>query len=192
MYSFFALVSRLKNISRWSLMRNTNPENVSEHSHMTAVLAHALAVIRRDALGIECDPGAVAAAGLYHDASEVMTGDMPTPVKYLNSAITSAYKGAESAARDKLLSRLPENMRETYNPLLDGGKDDTEKAIVHAADKLSAYIKCVEELRAGNNEFRLAAKQTKEKLTALKMPEVDYFLEHFMPAFELTIDEISE
>ncbi|MDR0838036.1 MAG: 5'-deoxynucleotidase [Oscillospiraceae bacterium] len=191
MYSFFALVSRMKNIARWSLMRNSSPENVQEHSHMTAVLAHALAVIRRDVFGVPCDPGAAASAALFHDASEILTGDMPTPIKYLNSQLTTAYKDAERAACDRLLSRLPEQLRGAYSPLLSGGGDDATRALVHAADKLAAYIKCLEEERAGNREFRLAAEQTLAKLKSLALPEVDYFLEHFMPPFELTIDELN-
>ena len=187
-YSFYALVSRMKNISRWSLMRNSSTENVQEHSHMVAVIAHALAVIRRDVYGIPCDPGACAAAALFHDASEIFTGDMPTPVKYFNPDIMAAYKQVESIASQKLLATLPEELRPSYAPLLD--TDGDVKAIVKAADKLSAYIKCLEELKAGNDEFKNAAAQTLEKLHAFGMPEVDYFIENFIPAFELTLDEL--
>lgn len=188
-YSFYALVSRMKNISRWSLMRNSSRENVQEHSHMVAVIAHALAVIRRDVYGIPCDPGACAAAALFHDASEIFTGDMPTPVKYFNPEIMSAYKQVESLASQKLLSTLPEELRPSYAPLLE--TDGDVRRIVKAADKLSAYIKCLEELKAGNDEFRFAASQTLEKLRALGMPEADYFIENFIPAFELTLDELN-
>ena len=187
-YSFYALVSRMKNISRWSLMRNSSTENVQEHSHMVAVIAHALAVIRRDICGIRCDPGICAAAALFHDASEIFTGDMPTPVKYFNPDIMAAYKQVESIASQKLLSTLPEELRPSYSPLLD--TDGDVKTIVKAADKLSAYIKCLEELKAGNDEFRNAAEQTIGKLKAFGMPEVDYFIENFIPAFELTLDEL--
>ncbi len=187
-YSFYALVSRMKNISRWSLMRNSSTENVQEHSHMVAVIAHALAVIRRDIFGIPCDPGTCAAAALFHDASEIFTGDMPTPVKYFNPDIMAAYKQVESIASQKLLSTLPEELRPSYAPLLDTEGD--VKAIVKAADKLSAYIKCLEELKAGNEEFRNAAEQTLQKLRAFGMPEVDYYIENFIPAFELTLDEL--
>ena len=186
--SFYALVSRMKNISRWSLMRNSSTENVQEHSHMVAVIAHALAVIRRDICGIPCDPGTCAAAALFHDASEIFTGDMPTPVKYFNPDIMAAYKQVESIASQKLLSTLPEELRPSYAPLLD--TDGDVKAIVKAADKLSAYIKCLEELKAGNDEFKNAAVQTLQKLRAFGMPEVDYYIENFIPAFELTLDEL--
>jgi 5'-deoxynucleotidase len=186
---FFALISRMKHIARWSLMRNSSPENVQEHSHMTAVLAHALAVIRRDVFGRPCDPGAAAAAALFHDAGEIFTGDLPTPVKYLTPELTSAYRSAERDAAARLLSQLPPELRGSYLPLLTGGDAET-RAIVHAADKLSAYVKCVEEERAGNREFLLAARQTRERLDALAMPEVRYFMERFMPPFELTLDEL--
>ncbi|MDR3209877.1 MAG: 5'-deoxynucleotidase [Oscillospiraceae bacterium] len=189
-HSFFALISRLRNIARWALMRNSLSENVQEHSHMTAVLAHALAVIRRDVYQIPCDPGAAAAAALFHDASEILTGDMPTPIKYLNREITAAYKDAERQAQNRLLATLPELLRGAYRPLLDGGESEDTRALVHAADKLAAYIKCLEEERAGNREFRQAGKQTRERLEALGIPEVQYFLDNFMPAFELSLDEL--
>ena len=189
-YSFFAYLSRMKEISRWALMRNTAPENVQEHSHMTAVIAHALGVIRRDVFHKEANPDAAAAAALFHDASEILTGDMPTPVKYFTPELREAYALVESSAADRLLATLPEELRAAYEPLVQETSDQTE--LVKAADKLSAYVKCLEELRAGNNEFRLAAKQTEEKLRALGMEEVDYFMDHFVPAFELTLDELGE
>ncbi|MDR1330138.1 MAG: 5'-deoxynucleotidase [Oscillospiraceae bacterium] len=187
---FFALISRMKYITRWALMRNSVPENVQEHSHMTAVIAHALAVIRRDVYKIPCDPGEAAAAALFHDAGEIFTGDMPTPIKYMSRELTSAYKDAERSAAGRLLAQLPQELRESYVPLLTGGGETRD--LVHAADKLSAYIKCIEEERAGNREFRLAARQTKARLEALNMPEVDYFIEQFIPPFKLTIDELGE
>lgn len=189
-YNFFALVSRMKNITRWSLMRNSSQENVQEHSHMTAVLAHALAVIRHDIFGEESNPGEAAAAALFHDASEIFTGDMPTPIKYMNSELTSAYKSAENSAKERLLMTLPKEMRTSYAALLSEETDVETAKLVHAADKLAAYIKCLEEERAGNREFRLAAEQTRKKLRALCMPEVDYFIENFMEPFLLTIDEL--
>ncbi|SHI11212.1 5'-deoxynucleotidase [Sporobacter termitidis DSM 10068] len=188
-YSFFALVSRMKNIARWSLMRNSSQENVQEHSHMVAVVAHALAVIRRDVLLLDADPGRAAAAALFHDAPEIFTGDMPTPVKYHNPGIISAYKQVEALASSKLLATLPESMRPAYEPLF-APEDEVTLSLIKAADKLCAYIKCLEELKAGNNEFRSAASQTLAKLKALGMPEVDYFMEHFIGAFELTLDEL--
>ena len=188
-HGFYAFVSRMKNIDRWALMRNSYRENVQEHSHMVSVIAHALAVIRRDELGLEADPDKAAAAALYHDATEIFTGDMPTPVKYQNPDIMKAYKDVEKLASKRLLSTLPEKMRGEYEKLLT--PDETTKSLVKAADKISAFIKCVEELKAGNGEFALAAKQTKSKLEALGMPEVDYFMEKFIPAFELTLDELN-
>ena len=147
---FFAYISRMRFIQRWALMRNTAPENVQEHSHQVAVLAHALAVIRNEQFGGHLDPGAVAVAALYHDASEILTGDMPTPIKYDNPDIQSAYKAVEAMAEQKLLSMLPPDLREAYDQALTI-PDPHVRALVKAADKLSAYIKCVEELKAGNN-----------------------------------------
>ncbi|MDR1590280.1 MAG: 5'-deoxynucleotidase [Oscillospiraceae bacterium] len=186
-HGFFALVSRMKNIDRWALMRNSSRENVQEHSHMVAVIAHALAVIRRDVFGEPSDPGAAAAAALFHDASEIITGDMPTPVKYHSETIKAAYGGVEAEARARLLGALPDALRPAYEDVLTCGG---AAALVKAADKIAAYIKCVEELNAGNGEFRSAAAQTREKISALGMPEADYFMEHFIPAFSLTLDEI--
>ena len=186
---FFAYISRMRFIQRWALMRNTAPENVQEHSHQTAVLAHALAVIRNEKFGGHVDAGAVAAAALYHDASEILTGDMPTPIKYHNPAIRSAYKDVEAVAERKLLDMLPEELRGAFAPALTD-VDPEVRRLVKAADKLSAYIKCVEELKAGNNEFREAAVQTRRALEGYAMPEVDYFLETFMASFSLTLDEL--
>ena len=179
----------MKNIARWSLMRNSANENVQEHSHLVAVIAHALAVIRRDVFGLDADPGQTAAAALFHDASEILTGDMPTPIKYFSPDIITAYKQVEAVASQKLLSTLPVEMRPAYEALLPTGGSDT-LPLVKAADALAAYTKCLEELKAGNLEFRLAAEQTRKKLSALEMPEVGYFMEHFIPAFELTLDEL--
>ena len=186
---FFAYISRMRFIQRWALMRNTAPENVQEHSHQVAVLAHALAVIRNETFGGTVDPGAVAVAALYHDASEILTGDMPTPIKYDNPAIRSAYKDVEAVAERKLLNMLPEELRGAYTTVLTEVDPETER-LVKAADKLSAYIKCVEELKAGNTEFREAAAQTRRALEAYELPEVAYFLETFMDSFSLTLDEL--
>ena len=186
---FFAYVSRMRFIQRWALMRNTAPENVQEHSHQVAVLAHALAVIRNEKFGGTVDPGAVAVAALYHDASEILTGDMPTPIKYDNPAIQHAYKEVEAVAEKKLLHMLPEELQSVYAPILTPADAEVER-MVKAADKLSAYIKCVEELKAGNNEFREAAAQTRKALEAYELPEVGYFLETFMDSFALTLDEL--
>ena len=186
---FFAYISRLRFIQRWALMRNTAPENVQEHSHQAAVLAHALAVIRKEIFGRDIDPGAVAAAALYHDASEILTGDMPTPIKYQNPAIRAAYKDVEAMASERLLSMLPEELQTCYAPVLTEAAPEVEE-LVKAADKLSAYIKCVEELKAGNAEFRDAAAQTRKALKAFALPEVAYFLDTFMDSFSLTLDEL--
>ena len=186
---FFAYISRMRFIQRWALMRNTAPENVQEHSHQAAVLAHALAVIRNEKFGGTADPGAVAAAALYHDASEILTGDMPTPIKYENPAIRGAYKDVEAVANRKLLTMLPEALHSAYAPLLTEVPPEIE-ALVKAADKLSAYIKCVEELKAGNAEFRDAAAQTRKALEGYGLPEVEYFLETFMDSFSLTLDQL--
>ncbi len=188
MDSFYALIARMKNIDRWALMRSVTRENVQEHSHMVAVLAHALAVIRREVYGVPCDANAAAAAALYHDAGEILTGDLPTPIKYNNPEIMAAYRQVEAAAAQKLLGMLPEELRPAYAPLL-AGPDPDLKPLVKAADKLSAYIKCIEERRAGNDEFLQAERKTLETLRGYHMPEVDYFLEKFIPAFERTLDE---
>jgi len=171
-------------------MRNTSVENVSEHSHMVAVIAHALAVIRRDVMGMESDPGKEAAIALFHDASEMFTGDLPTPIKYFDPDIMVAYKRVESVASAKLLTALPKELRSSYEALLSPDNGDEESTIVKAADKLAAYIKCLEELKSGNGEFKHAAEQSLDKLNSLCMPEVDYFIKHFIPAFELTLDEL--
>ena len=186
---FFAYISRMRFIQRWALMRNTAPENVQEHSHQVAVLAHALAVIRNEKFGGTVDPGAVAVAALYHDASEILTGDMPTPIKYDNPAIQHAYKEVEAVAEKKLLHMLPEELQSVYAPILTPADAEVEK-LVKAADKLSAYIKCVEELKAGNTEFREAAAQTRKALEGYGLPEVAYFLDTFIDSFSLTLDEL--
>lgn len=188
--SFFALISRMRYIGRWGLMRNSMPENVQEHSHMVSVLAHALAVIRRDVFGISCDPDACAARALFHDASEILTGDLPTPIKYHNNDIMSAYRRVEDIAAEKLLELLPVEMKPAYEKLLSPPVDDGVQSLVKAADKMSAYIKCVEERKAGNNEFLSAEAQTRKTLEGYGLAEVDYFMENFMPAFELTLDEL--
>ena len=187
---FFALISRMRYIQRWSLMRNSIQENVQEHSHMVAVIAHALGVISRDVFGKDCDPDACAAVALFHDASESLTGDLPTPIKYHDSEITGAYRKVEALACEKLLNMLPEELRHAYEPILTGETEKRCHAVVKAADKLSAYIKCIEERKAGNNEFLSAEKQTLSAIRDYALPEADYFLEHFIPAFEKTLDEL--
>ena len=189
-HSFFAMISRMRYISRWGLMRSTVPENIQEHSHMVAVLAHALAVVRNEKFGGSADPGKCAVYALYHDAPEILTGDLPTPVKYYNPEIKDAYKPVEAYSADKLTAQLPEDLQSIFAPLLKEESDPETHELVKAADKLSAYIKCVEELSAGNEEYRQAEKQIKASLEASSLPEVAYFMEQFMPAFGLTLDEL--
>ena len=187
---FYALLSRMRYITRWGLMRNTFSENIQEHSHQVAVLAHSLALIRRDILGLAGpDPDKCAAAALFHDASEILTGDLPTPIKYYNPEIRSAYKQVEAVSGEKLLSMLPEALRESYRPMVLES-DPEVTPTVKAADKLSAYIKCVEELKAGNQEFESAETQTRRALEAMALPELDYFMAQFLPAFSLNLDQL--
>lgn len=188
-HSFFAFLSRLKYIQRWGLMRSAVPENVQEHSHMVAVLAHALAVIRRETFGGDIDPGHVAAVALYHDAPEIFTGDLPTPVKYANPAIRDAYKAVEQNAAQRLTQMLPEALRPAFSQLLEE-TDPQVLSIVKAADKLAAYLKCLEELKAGNREFQSAAEQTLQALRDYDLPELHEFMTLFLPAFQLTLDEL--
>lgn len=157
---------------------------------MVAVLAHALAVIRRDVFGRTADPGLAAMAALYHDAPEILTGDLPTPIKYYDPKIRDAYRKVEEFSAGKLLDTLPDVLRPAFAPLLREDYDPDTKALVKAADKLSAHIKCLEELKAGNTEFQQAARQTLEALKGYGLPEVDYFLTHFLPAFGMTLDEM--
>ena len=187
--SFFALISRMRYIGRWGLMRNSVEENIQEHSHMVAVLAHALAVIGRDICGKDVDPDRCSTVALYHDASEIITGDLPTPIKYHDEAIRNSYKEIERKANERLLSLLPGELRASYEPLLEDC-DAQIHAYVKAADKLSAYIKCIEERKAGNNEFKSAEAQTLAALKANPMPELSYFMENFIPSFEQTLDEL--
>ena len=187
---FYALLGRMRYITRWGLMRNTFSENIQEHSHQVAVLAHALALIRRDILELPGpDPDKCAVAALYHDASEILTGDLPTPIKYYNPDIKSAYKQVERIAGERLLDMLPTALRASYEHLVL--EDDEEVTpIVKAADKLSAYIKCIEEQKAGNTEFDTAAVQTFRALKDLQMPEMDWFMENCLEAFSLNIDQL--
>ena len=190
---FFAMMTRMRNIARWGLMRNSIQENLAEHSFDTAVTAHALALIGREHFGRQVDPGKVTAAALFHDAPEIITGDLPTPFKYNNPEICSAYKSIEHAAADSLLRMLPEALRPHYRLLMTMEEQDPETyRYVKAADKISAYIKCVEELRSGNDEFRRAAEQTRKAIRALELPEADLYMEQFAPAFALNLDELQE
>ena len=187
---FYALMSRMRYITRWGLMRNTFSENIQEHSHQVAVLAHALALIRRDILHLPGpDPDRCAVAALYHDASEILTGDLPTPIKYYNPDIKAAYKQVERISGEKLLSMVPPALRERYEHLVLED-DEGVNPIVKAADKLSAYIKCIEEQKAGNTEFDSAARQTMEAMEKMEQPEMEWFIRECLPAFSLNLDEL--
>ena len=189
---FFAMLSRMKYITRWGLMRNTRPENLSEHALEVAVLAHALALIGQKRLGLPLDPNRAATLALFHDAPEILTGDLPTPVKYADPAIKSAYKQVEREAAGRLLDMLPEDLREDYRPLLMPGPADTPlRPLIKAADKLSALIKCIEEERAGNLEFRKAKESTLAAIHALDCEPAEIFLREFIPSYTLTLDEQS-
>ena len=187
---FYALMGRMRYITRWGLMRNTFSENIQEHSHQVAVLAHALALIRRDILGLEGpDPDRCAVAALYHDASEILTGDLPTPIKYYNPDIKDAYKQVERIAGERLLDMLPPALRASYEHLVL--EDDKElEPFVKGADKLSAHIKCLEEQKAGNTEFDSAASQTWESMKAMHLPELDWFLDNCLGAYSLNLDQL--
>ena len=189
-YNFFAYISRMRYIGRWSLMRNALPENIQEHSHMVAVIAHALAVIRRDVFHVPCNPEEYATAALYHDCSEILTGDLPTPIKYHSEDINSAYRQVEALACSRLLDTLPAEIRPSFAPYIGGEKEEAMHDLVKAADRLSAYIKCIEERKAGNSDFLSAEREKQKLLSECALPEVSYFMEHFMPAFELTLDEM--
>ncbi len=188
-YRFFALISRMRYIQRWGLMRNTFQENIQEHSHMVAVLAHGLAMIDRQICGGDADPDRCAAAALFHDASEILTGDLPTPIKYYNPDIRQAYQQVEKVSARKLLGMLPEALQAGYEPLLLES-DPAVRRIVKAADKLSAHIKCIEELKAGNLEFESAARQTREALEEMDLPCLDYFLANCLESFQLNLDQL--
>ena len=187
---FYALMGRMRYITRWGLMRNSFSENLSEHSYMTAVLAHALALIRREILHLEGpDPDRCAVAALYHDASEILTGDLPTPIKYYNPEIKTAYKQVERIAGNRLLDMLPPELRRCYeSDVLEA--DPELEPIVKGADKLSAHIKCLEEQKAGNTEFDSAAKQTWETMKAMNRPELDWFMNFCLGAFALNLDQL--
>jgi len=191
MSHFFAFLSRLKFIQRWGLMRNTTNENIQEHSLQVAMIAHGLATIRNTYFGGSVDSGKVALLGMYHEVSEIFTGDLPTPVKYFNSQIKNVYKGIESLAQQKMYHMLPDELKSSYRNLLTNQEEDKELwEIVKAADKLCAYLKCVEELKMGNQEFSAAFQMIRKELEENKLPEVGYFLSVFVPSFSLPLDEL--
>ena len=188
---FYALLSRMRHITRWGLMRNTFSENIQEHSHQVAVLAHALALIRREILHLDGpDPERCATAALYHDASEILTGDLPTPIKYHDPEIRAAYKRVERLYGERLLALLPPELRKHYEPFVLEDEPELEP-IVKGADKLSAYIKCIEEQKTGNTEFDSAARQTLNAIQAMDRPELKWFIENALPAFSMSLDELN-
>ena len=190
-YPFFAMMARMKYIERWALMRNSAVENISEHSLEVAMLAHALGIIARERCGKEVDPEKLALIGLYHDANEIITGDMPTPVKYHDPEIRDAYKRVEEMANRKLLEQLPDYMKPYYErALFMKPGDEPMWKFVKAADKLSALIKCIEEGKAGNKEFSTAYQTIEEALHAMKMDEVEIFMRDFLPSYDRTLDEL--
>lgn len=191
MSHLFAYLSRMKFIQRWGLMYNTYPENIQEHSLQVATVAHALAVIRNRVFEGTVNPERVAVLALYHDASEVLTGDLPSPVKYFNPEIKTAYKEIESAAARRLLDMVPEALKADYRALfIAEDADRVHRDLVTAADKLCAYLKCLEEMGAGNQEFSQAQKALRANVERLDLPEVRHFLETFVPSFRLTLDEL--
>lgn len=189
-YNFFAMVNRMKYIDRWALMPNTQKENIAEHSHSVAVIAHALALIGKREFGKDYDENRVAVLALFHDTTEVITGDMPTPVKYYNDEIKNVYKKIESVAGQRLLSMLPDEYKADYEPMFEHSEEDRELwLLVKAADKISALIKCIEENRMGNREFDIALKAQEQKIADIDIPEVKFFSEHFLKSYYLTLDE---
>ena len=189
-YPFFAYLSRLKLIRRWSLMRNTVPENDAEHSLQVAMIAHAIAVIARDRYGKQVNPEYVLSLAVYHDATEVMTGDLPTPVKYHNDELRRAYHRLEALSADRLLALLPEDLQPAFTPYMKQ-ESGYEHTLVKAADRISAYVKCMEEQRAGNREFDYAAENIRKSIASIDLPEVRDFLTDFLPAFDMTLDELN-
>ena len=190
MNPFFAYMARLKLIRRWSLMRNTQPENDAEHSLQVAMIAHAIAVTARDRYHRDIDPEHVVTLAVYHDATEVLTGDLPTPVKYHSEALRGAYRTLEDQAAERLVAMLPEELRASFAPLFTE-QDTLARRIVKAADRISAYVKCLEEERAGNREFDAAAETVLASIRAIDLPEVQDFMETCVPAFTLTLDELN-
>ena len=190
-YNFFAFISRMKYINRWGLMRNTRTENIEEHSFEVAMLAHALALIANKYFQGNYDPERACVYAMFHDANEIITGDLPTPVKYYNPEIQNSYGALEEISKQKLLAMLPEMLRSDYEEILFYEKKDAQYyPIVKAADKISAYIKCAEEVKAGNREFKKAMTSTEKAIRELNLQAADYFMEHFLPSYLLSLDEL--
>ena len=192
LYPFSALLARMKYITRWSLMHSTRAESLSEHTCDTALLAHMLCLIARRYTGTPCRPKTVAVAALYHDAPEIITGDMPTPVKYANHALRDAYKALEAESVRSMTGLLPEELGEEISPFISGELlTAEEKRLLKAADRLSAFIKCMEEQRSGNHEFDAAFAQQKAALEAMHCPEADWFMAHCLPCYTQNLDELT-
>ena len=189
-YDFYAYMDRMKYIKRWQLMRSQREENIMEHSQGVAIIAHALAVIRNKLYGGSVNIEKTVLYAMYHETSEVITGDLPTPVKYYNRSIHGAYKELERTAAERVTQTLPEEIREELAPFVLADEESEEYGLVKAADRLSAYIKCLEELRSGNKEFAKAKKSIEKDLHSKNMPEVEYFFEKFIPSFSLALDEL--
>lgn len=191
MNNFFGMLARMKYINRWGLMRNTITENIAEHSLEVAIIAHALAVIGNTYCGKKLDAEHIAMLGIMHDTTEIITGDLPTPIKYYAPEIRDAYKKVENIAANQLLSEIPEEMRWAYQDILIE-TDSVEWKFVKAADKLSAYIKCIEEKSMGNNDFEKAEDTLRKNVEDMKMEEIEIFMEKFLPSYNKTLDEISK
>lgn len=191
-HHFFAYISRMRFIQRWGLMRNTLPENDLEHAAQAALFAHAIAVIGKRRYARSYDPNFIMALAMYHDAGEVITGDMPTPIKHSNPALRQEYGKLEDMAADRLMAMLPKDLHEYFHPLIAHDETSLEWRIVKAADKLCAYVKCLEEKKSGNKEFDKAGKSVKKSIEKIDLPEVQDFMIQFVPGFSLTLDEISE
>ena len=189
-YDFYAYLDRMKYIRRWQLMRSQRDENIMEHSHSVAMLAHALAVIRNKVFGGNVNVEKTVLYAMYHEISEVLTGDLPTPIKYYNHSIQNAYKDLERSAAQKMADMLPAELKEELSPWILADEQSEEYKLVKAADRLSAYVKCLEELRAGNGEFEKAKMSIEDDLHGRNMPEVEYFFERFITSFSLTLDEL--
>ena len=189
---FYAYLSRMKHIFRWSLMKNSQQESLSVHTLDTAVIAHALGILRNRRFGGNCDVERLVLLAIYHDCSEILTGDMPTPIKYYNPEIKEAYKKVEMVANKKLVEMLPEDLQADYAPLLEHSGEDPELLkLLKAADKISALIKCVEEENSGNKEFSRAKLSIMKAIEDMRLPEADTFIEEFLPSYGLTIDELN-
>ncbi len=189
-YGFFALAFRQKYIARWSLMRNSQTESLSSHSMETAMIAHCLALINKEVFGGDADPDRTAVFALFHDCTEVLSGDMPSPIKYYSGEMRKTYAKIEKKAAEQLLSKLPPELSGAYAPFINEEADDLTLRLVKTADKLCALIKCIEEENCGNNEFAAAKKATEKALESYRSDELDYFMKNFIPAFSLPIDEL--